>query len=561
MLHLGLAKRLPDDYLLAQLGNNVAIPVIVAATFAISFIYNVFIYPFYLSPLRNLPEPPNGHWIWGHTREIRDLPKGVAHERWMHTVPNNGLMRYRYLFNVERLVITDAKGLQEMLVTKDYDFKKPHYREAVVAPLLGAQSILFIDGDAHKAQRRHMNPSFSQRFIRTQLPVFWRYANLLGARLIEDNKLDSYPTTQPAPAFDMQKWSTRITLDIMGDVGFSTKFGALTETGTPIATAYGKLFGSSPSSVVRLLKMLGPVYNFEGLLTLLPSKHKKEFLRYLGIVRGACRKVVQKNRAEREFGAGLGKESLSEKEARYDDAEYVPRESSIIQTLLSEEIGFSDDVLVDQCMAFLAAGHETTASALTWGIYELCLNPTLQRILRSEIRGFGLHDPSINTHSMPNHQSLPQLYAFVAEILRFHPTITLNHRESLKDNTILSQPIKKGTIIKIPVLGFNHSVHEWGPTAGTFDHSRYLKQDGHGNVVYDGTGKAKSNWSLQTFNHGPRSCIGKEFAKEELTIVLAVLVGRFEWELEREGQVVEIERAAMFKKIKGGLMVRAKIVV
>src|SRR5690606_9480196 len=181
--------------------------------------------------------------------------------------------------------------------------------------------------------------------------------------------------------------------------------------------------------------------------------------------------------------------------------------------------------------------------------------------LRNEARCFDLHDPTINSNFTVTRQALPHLYAFVAEVLRFHPTITIIQREPLKDVTIMNQPIRKGTGIEVPVLGFNRSVEEWGPTGDVFDYTRYLKQDDTGTTVYDGTGKAKSKYSSQTFNHGPQNCIGKEFAKEELVIVLAVLVARFEWTFEREGYIAEVEKTAMFRKIKGGLMVRAKLIV
>ena len=50
---------LPDGKYVHVRSYKVAIPIIFLATFTLSFVYNVFIYPFYVSPLRNLPEPPN----------------------------------------------------------------------------------------------------------------------------------------------------------------------------------------------------------------------------------------------------------------------------------------------------------------------------------------------------------------------------------------------------------------------------------------------------------------------------------------------------------------------
>ena len=56
-----------------------------------------------------------------------------------------------------------------------------------------------------------------------------------------------------------------------------------------------------------------------------------------------------------------------------------------ILSVAMESGGFSDEDLVNQLMTFLAAGHETTASALSWAVYVLCKYPDVQKRLRSEI--------------------------------------------------------------------------------------------------------------------------------------------------------------------------------
>lgn len=72
------------------------------------------------------------------------------HKVWMNTVPNSGLIRYRHIFNMERIIITSTKGMQEVLTTKCHDFQKASYRKGLLSEFVGEQSILYTDKAAHR---------------------------------------------------------------------------------------------------------------------------------------------------------------------------------------------------------------------------------------------------------------------------------------------------------------------------------------------------------------------------------------------------------------------------
>src|SRR5450432_4684686 len=90
----------------------------------------------------------------------------------IHTVPNNGIIRYLGMFNVERLVITSVKGLSELLTTKSYDFSKPKQISAGIGRILGV-GILLAEGDTHRAQRKNLMPAFAYRHIKELYATFW----------------------------------------------------------------------------------------------------------------------------------------------------------------------------------------------------------------------------------------------------------------------------------------------------------------------------------------------------------------------------------------------------
>lgn len=97
----------------------------------------------------------------------------------------------------------------------------------------------------------------------------------------------------------------------------------------------------------------------------------------------------------------------------------------------------------------------------------------------------------------------------------------------------------------------NRSTADWGADAGEFNPERWMESD---TAAKD----AAKPSSLLTFLHGPRSCIGQGFARAELAVLLAGIVGSFE--LELAGRVGDVREKFGFITVKpaGGLRVRVK---
>jgi cytochrome P450 len=178
----------------------------------------------------------------------------------------------------------------------------------------------------------------------------------------------------------------------------------------------------------------------------------------------------------------------------------------------------------------------------------------MQRRLREEIRsniasfGTGSHT-SISAATI---DGLPYLNAVCNEVLRFYPSVALTIREAAKDTTILDTFIPKGTVVTIAPNATNHNPDLWGPDAGEFNPDRWI---GPGKAK---NGGAESNYAFLTFIHGPRSCIGQGFSKAELACLVAVMVGRFEMELENPDAELKIKNTITASP-KDGVMVKLKI--
>ena len=207
-----------------------------------------------------------------------------------------------------------------------------------------------------------------------------------------------------------------------------------------------------------------------------------------------------------------------------------------ILSVAIESGGFTDDGLVNQLMTFLIAGHETTASALSWAICMLCKYPDVQSSLREEVRSV-LPDPRSPASSISSNDidSLPYLNAVCNEVLRLYSPVPVTVRVAADDTTLLGHYISKGTTIFISSWATNANKEFWGEDAADFNPNRWL---GEGKA---NTGGVETNYAFLTFLHGPRSCIGQSFAKGEFACLLAAWASALETRFADPDYVIKVK--------------------
>lgn len=454
-------------------------------------------------------------------------PNGMPMREWAETIPNDGLIYYTTVFNEERVMVTSAKGLGEVLSQKSYEFIKPPQLRNGLGRVLGI-GILLAEGDEHKRQRRLLQPAFSFRHVKDLYPLFWSKAAESVHVMSKDLQRPSAPNEKPSEILEIQSYASRATLDIIGVAGLGQDFDALKDKNSKLVSIYRRIFAASREA--RRAQMLG-VFIPLWLLRRLPMKRNFEIDEAVGELRQVCYDLISNKRAKMEKGQSNEVDILS-----------VAMESG----------GFSDEDLVNQLLTFLAAGHETTASSMTWAVYMLCKHPDVQKRLREEIRAAL---PTVNdsnaTITATDIDHIPYLHAFCNEVLRVWAPVPMTFRIAANDSTILGQRIPKGTTVIMSPWATNVDAQQWGPDAREFNPDRWMST-GKSN-----SGGAESNYSFLTFLHGPRSCIGLAFARAEFACLLAAWVGRFEFEFTDPNFEVEIQ-GGVTARPKGGLPVRVK---
>ncbi|KAF2117193.1 cytochrome P450 [Lophiotrema nucula] len=489
-------------------------------------VWSVLVYPLFLSPLRHLPTPRDSNAILGHFPRIFKEPTGEPQREWIDTIPNDGVIYYRWLFNDPRVLITTPKALAEVLVQRNYEFIKPQRVREGLGRLLGV-GILLAEGDEHKRQRRALMPAFSFRHIKDLYPIFWEKSKEMTDAIMASLNQDEKTTH----VVEIRDWASRATLDIIGVAGMGQDFNAIANPDSELNMTYRMIFGGfSGQKIMQLLVSLLPGW----LLRSLPLKRNEEIGSAIRTIKKVAADLIRDKRANLEKGGRTDVDILS-----------VALESG----------GFTDEELVNQLMTFLAAGHETTASAMSWATYLLCKHPEAQAKLREEIHTClpALNDSNA-TISSTDIDRLPYLNAVLNETMRVFPPVPLTLRETVADTTIQGHFIPKNTSIIICPWATNTSKLLWGDDAHIFNPDRWM---GAGKA---NTGGADSNYAQTTFLHGPRSCIGKDFAKAEFACLMASLVGKFEFELDDPNWKLEIQ-GGITARPKGGLWVKLRPVV
>ena len=487
-------------------------------------IYAVVIYPRYLSPLRHLPEPSGNAFFSGQWSTLVKEPSGIPMRRWVNEIPNNGLIRYKHLFNRDRLLVTSPKALAEVMTTKSYDFIKPEFMRLGIGQLLGI-GVLLAEGDEHKIQRKNLMPAFNFRHIKELYPIFYEKSREMVQAIIS-----SLPPPSSTPSsIEIGEWASRATLDIIGVAGMGQDFNSLANPDTELNKVYRSIF--QPSKTAQILGLL-QFFLPHWLIRNLPIKRNDDIRAASGVARETSRRLIE--------------------ERKLDLASNKSLPPDIISTALSSG-AFTDDKLVDNMMTFLAAGHETTATALTWGVYEMCRQPHVQTKLREEVRS---HIPTLNTEKRITAEvidNMPYLHAVCNEILRVWAPVPLTLRDTANDTTVMGQFVPKGTKVILAPWAINFSTELWGPDAADFKPERWMAP-GQANA-----GGAESNYAYMTFLHGPRSCIGSKFAVAELACLLAAFVGTFEFEKTDPTEKIDI-KGGVTARPKNGMHINVKVV-
>ncbi len=330
-------------------------------------------------------------------------------------------------------------------------------------PEVLGEGLLTIEGEAHRQQRRLVQPAFHKKRVENYADDMVRYTQEMVETWHADSEIDI--------AHEMQALTLRIVAKSLFNIELASQVNALGQNFT------------------------GMIENRRGVLARILNVYLDvPFTRY-GKRMGARRnidaliyKLIQERRAEgRDAGDVL----------------------SMLLTAQDGEAGLTDEQVRDHVMTLMAAGHETTANALSWTFYQLSQNPDVCQKLLAELQDV-LAGRAPTVADMPQ---LPYTEWVISESMRLYPPVWMMGRRAIEDFEMGGYRFPAGTLFGMSQWVLHHMPELWDD-AEVFRPERWDPIEA----------KKILPWAYFPFGGGPRICIGMPFAQLEAKLLLATIL-------------------------------------
>ncbi|KAI8805338.1 cytochrome P450 [Cladochytrium replicatum] len=414
----------------------------------------------------------------------------------------DGVLLIQTTINGKLAVVTGDAELMKYILTKGY---RPKRLQSFGMDMLKYGLFVMPTSDVWRAHRKGIQPGFGPSHLRHAFKVTNDLAKLLvqgiSTKLVTAKK-DGKPLI-----LDMHKLLSCLTLDVLAQVAFSSDFGALAHMlehgeNVPAITYLGQIF----SIIQKRVAVPKVLWKYAGI-----AESNTEELREN--VHGYVQNLLSDriNSAKRTTG-----------DERYWELDVMDR------LLAKDEEGksrFSNAEIVDELVAFMLAGQDTTANTMSWYLMEHARNPELAEDVEAEVDSLfsALCSDDRLTLSDTNFDTIlgesPKFDMFFKEVQRFHPVVTGIVRELHEDKVTLAGHTvnaSDGTLFFVRIRSLHFNEAHWKDPE-RFDPSRWTEPPVPG--------------AFLPFADGPHNCIGKKMAVIEAMTALAVLVHHFRFKL------------------------------
>lgn len=437
------------------------------------------------------PQPkrrsPTAALLHGFLRKDRDLLSLLPDSVYRMRVGKLGASRRGILFVNDTDLIRDIMGKSVALYPKNDLFV------GALEPLVG-NGVFISTGDEWKRQRRMIEPTFSHIQIARAFETMKDAAKAMTARLSATAANGSETTLDEA--------MTEVTADVMCRAIFSKSLDS--DAAKEIYEDF-EIFQEHVANVEVTRLIFGKPFA--------PVEQPLE-------ARQACERI------RNHLRAWLEERIESPNAVQSDIADDLINASSP-----DTNDKFTMDELVDQVGVFFLAGHETTASTLTWGLFVLSQMPDLLSAVEAEIDAL----PPIDQMRPDDLKGCRLLHAVLSETLRFYPPGAFLPRVCTERSRLDRYTMNRGAMIMISPWIMHHHPDLWDEPE-VFNPERFLGQG------------QKANPAYMPFGLGPRTCIGGGFAAVEGMLILAEFLRHFTVQVHNKEEVAPAVRLTLRPK-------------
>ncbi|VEU38684.1 unnamed protein product [Pseudo-nitzschia multistriata] len=482
------------------------------------------------------PTPGDRHWLWGHALSLQPsllgLPDNISHDvlflAWMKKLKSKTVM---FDLPIGRMIVVgDAAVAKHVLQSKTKSAfpKSPSYKS--VHPVVGSTSIVVLEGKEWQTQRRLYNPGFSPDYLKSTVSIIAQKCDRFLTACDEEDIDKDLPT-------NLLDRSVDLTSDVIAQVAFGEDWGYFSgDEGT----------NEDKNTNIQMRKDgLETLINFRELTLYIGKNQKQFFQRMFNVLRmyRSWRLSVSIDRAfERLVRRRLDSVRRSGNIQPTNQKDILSLTlSSFLQESKNNSFSISSDhikSMTHQLKTFYFAGHDTTATTISWAFWLLAQHPEKMEKARQEVRdiiGLEWTENVIKNGKNLEHnltyeklQQCQYLECIARESLRLYPPAATT-RYAIDPDSRFGNLQLGASMIHLNVYAIQRDPDVWGPDANDFVPERFLGDEGR-NLI--------SSHSYLPFSKGSRDCIGKYFALLEAKIAIAALVTRYDGvPLDKENEV------------------------
>ena len=372
-----------------------------------------------------------------------------------------------------------------------------HHRGLVMqrAKLVLGQGLLTSEAPLHLRQRRLAQPAFHRQRIAAYGQTIATYAEEMSTRWKSGTVLDLHP--------EMLLLALRIVGKTLFDTNVETEV-------QQIAEAVDSFMGFLPLAFLPFPEV---ILN----LPLPAMKRIRQGQAYLD--RLIYRMIAERRKDPRDRGDLL---------------------SMLLAAVDTEDGtgGMTDKQVRDECVTVMLAGHETTANALSFALWELARNPDVQERLSQECRAvLGPRAPAAEDYGRLTYAA--QVFA---ETIRIYPPVWVTARTAVEAYEYRGITIPRGAILLAPQIAIHRDPRFWDDPL-RFDPQRFTEENKAG----------RPRFCYFPFGAGARQCIGEGLAWMEGVLILASIAGNWKLSLPA-GSPTELPlQPAISLRPKGGV--------
>lgn len=401
-----------------------------------------------------------------------------------------------YLGHRPQLIIRDPDLIKAVLV-KDFDHFHDHgfASDEKIDPLSG--NLFMLNGSKWRELRTKLSPTFTSGKIKTMFHTI----NKCGIELKDYLKT---PADQ-GETMEFRDVLARYSTDIIASCAFGIECNCLKNPDAEFRKWGRRIFERTFEAIARgMLYFVVPSVPISLGISSTPNDVTTFF-----------RTLVHETVKFRETHA-VHRNDFLQLLIRLKNQESLEPDSSTDERD-GKSAGMTVDELAAQVFIFFIAGFETSSTTMSFCLYELALNPDIQRRVQDEVDNvLQKHNGEITYEAI---QQMEYLDKTVAETLRKYPPVTCLNRECNKDYPIPGTHVtlEKGTQVVIPVEALHHDP-QYFPEPDRFDPERFSEESKSG----------RHHYVYLPFGEGPRICIGMRFGLMQTKVGLISVLSNYE---------------------------------